>query len=295
MKNRLLITISNSNGTKSFKVHKTVPKLIFIIIIIGLALFFIALLFINSLNSTVAKLKQKEQILQTQSKLYSLKIEDKINDIKELSNKLDNIESMIGINTSRYLDEMSRVNSAQITAKERTNILKIIPSASPLKTHEGLTSRFGYRIHPVSKNRKLHKGLDFRAKIGTPIYATADGVAKYVQSKNVGSFGRLITISHNYGFETLFAHLNKTTIKIGDVIYKGDLIGYTGNSGRSSGPHLHYEVKYAVNSLNPKYFVNWDIKNYEYIFKKIKKVPWDYVLNQIKLHEMKFKNIYVYK
>lgn len=101
----------------------------------------------------------------------------------------------------------------------------------------------------------------------TKVYATADGIVSYVQSRDRGGFGRVVKIMHGYGFQTVYAHLNKTEVKLGQVVRKGDLLGLSGNSGRSSGPHLHYEIRYGVKIINPYYFVKWNMKNYEMIFK----------------------------
>jgi len=198
-------------------------------------------------------------------------------DINEISSKLDSIENIIGLKQSPEINELQRVNIAQITLIDRMYMLEIIPSGSPIK-NPSISSRFGYRIHPITKKKKFHRGLDFRARVNTPIYAPADGIVKYVQPNNIGSFGRLVVISHGYGFETKFAHLNKTKVKVGDAILKGDMIALSGNSGRSTGAHLHYEIKQGNNSLNPYYFVNWNLKTYESIFKNIKRVKWQSML-----------------
>lgn len=288
MKDRLLITISGINGIKSYNVHKVMKKILFFIIVFGILLFAASAIFINTLSDKIANLKEKEEKLIIQSKLYSTQIENKIKDIEELSSKLDDIEDIIGLNPLDNVDKITRVNFAKITTLQRRYMLELIPNGKPIKDAK-ITSLFGYRIHPITHKRSFHRGIDFRAKVNTPIYATADGVVQFVEPKNRGSFGRLIVITHNYGFKTLYAHLHKTNVKVGDVVYKDELIGYSGNSGRSSGPHLHYEVKYAMKSLNPIYLVKWDLKRYEDIFKFEKRVNWDDLIKQIILHRDEFK------
>jgi len=295
LKNKLLITISDINGSKSYKINKVFKKFFSFIIVAGLLLFILTMLFINTLNAQIGdlhnqidKLSNKEKELLTQAKIYSLNLKEKVNDIKNLSIKLDKIENIIGLKPSKYISETTRVDFAKMTIIDRINALQIIPNGAPIKNYE-ITSKYGFRIHPVSKKRKLHKGVDFRAKINTPIYATADGVVKFVQNRNIGSFGRIVVISHNYGFETLFAHLNKVNVKVGDVIYKGKLIAKSGNSGRSSGPHLHYEIKYGVKNLNPIHLIKWNFKNYENVFNLEKKVKWNDIFNQIAKHERAIK------
>ena len=150
-----------------------------------------------------------------------------------------------------------------------------------------VTASFGYRKHPISKKKQFHRGIDLRAKRKTNVFATADGVVRYVQSRDKSAFGRVVIISHNYGFETVYAHLRKTRVKIGDIIKKGDIIALSGNSGRSTGPHLHYEVRYASMVLNPKNFMKWNLKNYETIFNKERRIKWDSLINLINSQRQK--------
>jgi murein DD-endopeptidase MepM/ murein hydrolase activator NlpD len=230
------------------------------------------------------EIKDKIRKLVTQKKIYSLEIKDKIKDIETLGSKLDDIEKIIGLKTSTDTTNLSRVIIAKMTSIERMYMLQVIPNGYPLKKVI-ITDQFGYRKHPILKKRKFHRGLDFRAMIKTPVLATADGIIKYVQNKNTGGFGRVIVVSHNYGFETIYAHLRKSNVKIGDVVKKGEMIALSGNSGRSTGPHLHYEVKYASMTQNPLYFVKWDFEHYETIFNKTRSIKWDYLLAQIRQHK----------
>ena len=265
MKNRLIITVSDVKSTKSYNIHQIVKKIVVIVTIISIILIGGSFWFINYLtnkmdNLKISKAKEieiltaKEQELLIKNKLHSLKIKDKIKDIEELSSKLDDIEEIIGLKDVQESDPITRATLAKISSIEKMSMLQIIPSGSPLKDTK-ITASFGYRIHPILKKKKFHRGIDLRAKRKTKVFATADGIVKYVQARNKGGFGRVIKISHNYGFETLYAHLRKTNVKIGDIVKKGDVIALSGNSGRSTGPHLHYEVKYASMVLNPSNFL----------------------------------------
>lgn len=293
MKNRLIITVSDVNSTKSYNIHQLVRKLIFFIIIVAVLVIGAAFYFIDFLSNEMDTLQdskekeiqyliEKEKKLQAQNLFYSMQIKGKVQDIEELSSKLDSIEEIIGLKKDdEKKDVISRATLTQITSAQKMYMLTTIPSGSPLV--DTLTkSNFGYRIHPVTKKRKFHRGIDLRAKNRTPVYATADGVVRYVQSRNKGDFGRVIIIAHNFGFETTYAHLRKTKVKIGDVIKKNQLIGLSGNSGRSTGPHLHYEVRYASKVLNPKDFMKWNLKTYETIFEKQRRVQWEYLVKLIK-------------
>jgi murein DD-endopeptidase MepM/ murein hydrolase activator NlpD len=121
-------------------------------------------------------------------------------------------------------------------------------------TNVRLTSNFGYRIHPFSGMRLLHEGLDIANTVWTPIYATADGLVK--ESSSQTSFGNVVKISHNNGeFLTVYAHMQKAAVTVGQVVKRGDLVGYIGSTGRSTGPHLHYEVHRNGRIVDPMAFI----------------------------------------
>jgi murein DD-endopeptidase MepM/ murein hydrolase activator NlpD len=306
----LIITITDINGTKSYNIHQILKKS-FAVILLGL--FFViggSFWFISILNeeiTDVKEIKQKELQVFKEKKEKELQffkdkkeneykklekkelgllaqIEKKSVQFEELNSKLDDIEELIGVKKNDETSLIQRLTLARLTSEQKMFMLQSIPNGAPLSKLV-ITEGYGYRIHPVLKKRKFHRGVDLKAKYNTKIYATADGVIKYVQSKNIGSWGRVIKIAHNFGFETVYAHLNKTKVKIGDIVKKGQLIGLTGNSGRSTGPHLHYEVSYASKVLNPRDYMKWNLKNYEYIFAKQRRVQWESLVSLINTHQ----------
>lgn len=123
-----------------------------------------------------------------------------------------------------------------------------VPSRMPL-ADATLTSNFGMRTHPVLGGRRAHKGIDLAAPTGTPVYATADGLVQ--MAKWYSSYGNYIQIGHGNEMETRYAHLSRIVAVEGSWVKKGDLIGYVGSTGRSTGPHLHYEVRIAGEAVNP--------------------------------------------
>ncbi|MBN1308309.1 MAG: M23 family metallopeptidase [Chitinispirillaceae bacterium] len=126
------------------------------------------------------------------------------------------------------------------------------PSIWP--TEGRITSPFGYRFHPIAGHMLFHDGIDIANKIWTPIYATADGIVKFVGLQDY--FGRMVSINHpKCECKTVYAHLHQTAVAAGEVVKRGDLIGYMGNSGRSTGSHLHYEVRVGDRPVNPLSFI----------------------------------------
>ena len=123
---------------------------------------------------------------------------------------------------------------------------------------QGATSKWGYRTDPVTGEREVkHSGIDLKAKMGTPVYAPANGVVRVAEWWN--GYGRVVIIDHISGYSTRFAHLSKYTVKAGDTVRKGDLIAKTGSSGKSTGPHLHYEIRRDEVALNPMKFKEEEI------------------------------------
>ena len=123
-----------------------------------------------------------------------------------------------------------------------------LPSRTPLDTVR-MTSDYGMRTHPVLGGRRAHKGIDLSAPTGTPIYATADGVVS--KAGPFSSYGNFVSIEHGASVETRYAHMSRVATTVGAHVKKGDLIGYVGSTGRSTGAHLHYEVRVGGESVNP--------------------------------------------
>lgn len=281
MKNRFLITISDVNGSKSYNIHQAAKKYLLVGLVIIIVVLGISFTIINFLSNKVEALKEEEKKLSSQNKLYSLQIADKVKDMEEISSKLDDIAEMIGLDANDETDIIKKATLATITTASKQYMLQTIPSGKPMTIPIITTAKFGYRNHPILNTKKFHKGIDLRAPRRTPVYATADGVVKFVEDKNRGTFGRVVHILHNYGFETLYGHLRFTKVKIGDVVKKGQLIGLSGNSGRSTGPHLHYELRHAGKILDPQAFMDWGMKNYNTIFEKQRRVQWESLVNLI--------------
>ncbi|MBN8484659.1 MAG: M23 family metallopeptidase [Sphingomonadales bacterium] len=128
-----------------------------------------------------------------------------------------------------------------------------IPSRNPLN-NAALTSNFGMRTHPVLGGRRAHKGIDLAAPTGTPVYASADGVIS--KAEWFSSYGLYIAIEHGGEIQTRYGHLSRLNVAAGQPVKKGDLIGYVGSTGRSTGPHLHYEVRIAGTAVNPVPYMN---------------------------------------
>ena len=160
---------------------------------------------------------------------------------------------------SRSLDEIERL------ASNKEDLLEAIPSIQPIKNKDltRMASGFGYRTDPFTKKRRFHYGMDFTAKKGIPIYATGNGVIKRADNRSSG-YGRHIRIDHGFGYVSLYAHLSKYNVRRGQKVKRGDIIGYVGNTGRSVGPHLHYEIFKNNKKINPLNFYYGNLSQKEF-------------------------------
>lgn len=173
------------------------------------------------------------------------------------SKKIDKLIKEIEVQ-SRSLDEIEKL------AADKENLLRAIPAIQPVQNKDltRMASGYGMRMHPILKYRKMHHGMDFTAKKGTPIYATGDG--KVIKASRGSGFGRVVYIDHGFGYVTKYGHMSKFNTKKGRQVKRGDIIGYVGNSGLSSGSHLHYEVHKNGKPINPVNFYHGDLSAEEY-------------------------------
>jgi murein DD-endopeptidase MepM/ murein hydrolase activator NlpD len=161
---------------------------------------------------------------------------------------------------SKSLDEILKL------AKSKEKLLAAIPAIQPIRNEnlKRMASGFGYRSDPFTKARKFHEGMDFTAKMGTPVFASGDGIVSRADNTASG-FGNHIVIRHGFGYETLYAHLSRYKARVGQYVKRGDIIGYVGSTGRSEAPHLHYEVHKNGDVVNPLNFYYGNISAAEYV------------------------------
>ncbi|MCY7420656.1 MAG: M23 family metallopeptidase [Chitinophagaceae bacterium] len=167
--------------------------------------------------------------------------------------QLNNLSARVAYQTKSYveIDEM---------IKNKEKLLSAIPAIQPVSNADlrRIASGFGSRVDPVYKIQKFHAGLDFTAPQGTPIYATAEGRIKEANF-NEGGFGNHVVIDHGYGYETLYGHMVRIKARAGKQVKRGEVIGWVGNTGKSTGPHCHYEVHKNGTPVDPVYFFYNDL------------------------------------
>ncbi len=178
--------------------------------------------------------------------------------VMDMTKKVDRLSKQLYIQSKSYDEVWDLV-------KNKANMLASIPAIQPVanKDLKHMASGYGMRMHPIYKTVKMHTGMDFTAPVGTEIYATGNGTVSKIELNGRG-YGNNITIDHGYAYETLYGHLSKMVVRQGQKVKRGDLIAYVGNSGSSTGPHLHYEVRKHGDPINPVNFYYNDLTPEEY-------------------------------
>jgi murein DD-endopeptidase MepM/ murein hydrolase activator NlpD len=302
MKNKSIITISTIYGTRAFhfkRWHSYCLKIISVSCVLTILAVVFNLSYLTKKVNYATELEgihEKHRsalqltidILNSENKNLENNIIKKNGFITNVSTRLVEIEQYLGKESEPLSLENvapedinldSRINIATINSAVRISLLKSVPNGAPVKNAR-ISSKFGYRTHPITHKKRKHNGIDFAVNTGTPIYAQADGVVRTARKSKTGS-GNYINIQHSFGFTASFSHLSIIKVKNGDFVEKGQLIAESGNTGFSSGPHLHYEVKFVGKALDPMTFVKWNMNNFESIFKKEKAVKWEFLVRKV--------------
>jgi murein DD-endopeptidase MepM/ murein hydrolase activator NlpD len=196
-----------------------------------------------------ARLKQmeaKKEIISIQN-LTSTELTD------NMASQLNRLSLRVAFQDSSYAEINNMV-------KNKEKLLKAIPAIQPISNKDlnRIGSSFGYRTDPIYKNIRMHQGMDFTAPSGTPIYATADGVIEAAGFSPDG-YGNKVVINHGFGYQTLYGHMIKVNTQTGQSVSRGQVIGYVGSTGKSTGPHCHYEVIKRGTKVDPIYYFYNDL------------------------------------
>ena len=300
MRNKFTLTISDVHGVKEYSFNQFVRRFAWMFVLFLLLTLSIGGTTIWWLSKEVKQLEAKraaeelhyaqtvkqnqEEFLRLQAERRAIQNEllDKTKQLSFLNQTLEGLEELVGVQPEEALSIEERVKKVQLTTLEKKFMLSEFPSGRPVKFFKGVTSGYGWRIHPITGKKEFHRGLDYRGKVGDPVISTADGVIEYAGYLKTSGFGNLILIDHGNGFRTLYGHLSKTLVKTGQVVKKGQIIGQIGSTGISSGPHLHYAVSFVQRKLDPTPFVQWRLDNFDEIQTKVKGVPWGSLAQEIK-------------
>ncbi len=279
MRQRLFITISDARNVRQFSVHSAVGKVLMYALSGHAVLILAGLLFLGWLAWEIDALNLARQALASEVQADS---DAKSRQRSQAESELSNIEKQIqkkreelGIinRVAKPVPSSSAADPKKVGAGIAQNLKPYLPLGAPIKGGK-VSSVFGMRFHPIWMKRMAHNGIDFDIASDTPIKATADGVVDAVEKAPDG-FGLMVSLRHAFNFKTVYAHLNKTHVAEGQIVRKGEVIATTGNTGLSTAPHLHYEVRYDEKPLNPHPFLNPDKDGIGRLIKQARSVPWE--------------------
>ncbi len=304
MKDKFIITISDINGSKQYTLSQFIKVVVSWIILVVVILFIIGVLVVNYLSNHVKMLENDKKELSQQKEVLIKEIIKSQETLQSMDEQLKQAKELIGIRADENSTVIGKKNISEdksededksennetknivvksdkdLTISEYMFLTRLIPNGKPLN-YKRISTKFGFRIHPITKRKQLHSADDLTADIGTPIYAPADGVVVYAGKRKF--YGNFLLIRHGMGFETAYGHLHRIGVKTGDYIKKGELIALCGNTGRSTGPHLHYEIRYLSKWLDPEPFIKeWSFKTYKEVIKKNKIVKWDSMIQKVR-------------
>lgn len=256
--NSIVITVSSPQGSRSFSAPKGLKKI---------ALLVSSSVVLYSLLATLVAGFLAQQYFQQRAIMA---------ENAELRQYKTQMEHELATANQRF--ELARIN--ETNQERKAALLNALPSGFPVDPKKTtITSDFGNREHPIYGSEKLHEGIDMRLPMQTPVYATANGIVSFAGQKN--GYGNVVIIDHAFGFQTTFAHLDSIDVSAGQFINKGVLVARSGNSGRSTGPHLHYEVRHLGTPLNAANFINWNQQRFDYLFTNEKGVQWEFFVKKI--------------
>ena len=271
-----MITITDLNGSRNFVLGDVIKRIALYIVLVFVLIGALTTFYIRYLLETTNEARELMSDLQRQNSMINEAKQASQLELERLEGKISELGEQYGVDLNTSLENATFVQDIEkimLSVAETKALFDGIPNGDPTGGQGRISDHYGYRTHPVLHYRQLHAGLDFAMPIGTPIYATANGV---VLSAGIQpGYGHMVEIRHNFGFGTRYGHLNgKYAVKQGDFVRKGDIIAYSGNSGLSTGPHLHYEIRFISKPLNPINFVNWKQENYKDIFQKEGQIQW---------------------
>lgn len=223
-------------------------------------------------------IKREQQKLIENNILLSQNIAEKKEEYDRIQDKIEEIEELTGVSNKTINQDLASMLKT-LSPHSRQLIIDSLPSGMPVESNR-ITSSFGYRIHPILNERRFHHGIDFGGAVGLAITATADGIVEFADFDK--GYGNLVVIHHNFGFKTAYGHmLDNLAVKKGDFVRKGDVIGYLGSTGLSTGPHLHYEIKYIKNVLDPKPFLTFSLERFDQVFLAQSRIGWENLIRAV--------------
>ena len=284
------ISITTFRGAKHYQLTYKARRLAVGSAIASIAIFFssVGVNFIQKLDSAgqiqqIAHLTaQLDNQLVEQQRLVDERdellesLENRSQRLVKLDHQLGLVEGMLGVDSNADENQRSlevRLTNSTDSLFEKQLLLRSIPRGYPT-VDKVITDRYGTRTHPVTGRSDFHPAVDLRAKMRSEIYAASDGIIE-IAGRHSSGMGVMVEIRHNYGFNTVYGHLDSVSVEPGQFVRQGEVIGLSGKTGLTNAPHLHYEVHFMGKRLNPTQFLEWDLDGFDTLQTNLKDLPWD--------------------
>lgn len=280
-----MITITDINGSRNFLLSQIIKRLLVYFLIFVVFVVTASILYLKYLNSKIEYMTHARELLLDQNDELQLKISAAKAEFEAIDGKISDLEIQFGLSQDSNKSIINRIVNVTLSSMEERAVFSQIPNASPVN-YSRITDPFGWRDHPILNRKEMHPGIDLKTQKNTPVFAPADGVVEFFGNRN--GYGNMLEIRHNFGFSTRYGHLDaKKVVSAGDFVKKGDLIAYTGNTGLSTGPHLHYEIRFVQRPLDPIHFMKWKSENYKEIFEKEQSIQWQSLIKMLSTQAIK--------
>lgn len=283
MKDRIYISIVDEEGSKQFNLHKVAKKIffysiatLFVLIVSGFLLMTYLMKQVQDISATKNKMIQNYKNTFYQNQDIKKNIDSKSQELIDITKRVDDLEDIVNLSKNTDDPILYNTQNLQATPEQKKLLLQIVPNGAPINTTAKIAS-VKLRPHPSKGVYGVDSGIDYIVPLRTPVYATADGIVDLSRAGKRG-YGKFIKLTHAYGFSSMYAHLSEILVKKGDFVHKGQLIGYSGDSGNSNGARLYYEVRFLGGYQNALDYTQWGEENFDSIFEKQTHVHWDKLL-----------------
>jgi murein DD-endopeptidase MepM/ murein hydrolase activator NlpD len=275
MRERLYITISDARQVRQFSVHNLVAKGLMYALSGHAVLVLVGLLALGWIAWEIDALNMARQALALEVredvKAKSQERSQAESELADIEKQIQKKREELGI-INRVTKPLPSSSANKVGGGVAQTLKPFLPLGAPLAGGQ-VSSTFGMRFHPIWMKRMFHNGIDYDIAKDTPVKATADGVVDAV-AKSEDGFGLMVSLRHAFNFKTVYAHLDKAHVAEGQIVRKGEVIAVSGDTGLSTAPHLHYEVRLDEKPLNPQPFVHAQADDVGRLIKQVRSAPW---------------------
>lgn len=277
MRERYFITISDACNVRQFSVHSLVARVLMYVMSGHTLLILVGLVALGWIAWQIDAMNVARRALaiefQADSETLTRQRSDTESELHSLEKQIQKKRDELGIinRVSKPLPSSSSADG-KVGAGLVQSLRPFLPMGAPMKGGQ-ISSHFGMREHPIYRRNFFHNGIDIDLPQDSPVRATADGVVDAVE-KEPGGFGLMVSIRHAYNFKTIYAHLHKARVATGQIVRKGDLVAESGNTGLSTAPHLHYEVRLDDKPINPYPFMKAEAEGIGRVINLARSTPW---------------------